>query len=31
MEDNNDHNEKRGNPPHNNQPWLVSDALAIPG
>jgi hypothetical protein len=21
MEDNNDHNEERGNPPQNNQPW----------
>jgi hypothetical protein len=31
MEDNNDHNEERGNPPQNNQPWLARDALAIPG
>jgi hypothetical protein len=30
MEDNNDHNEERGNPPQNNQPWLTRDALAIP-
>jgi hypothetical protein len=30
MEDNNDHNEERGNPPQNNQPWLSRDALAIP-
>jgi hypothetical protein len=29
MEDNNDHNEERRNPPHNNQPWLDRDALAI--
>jgi hypothetical protein len=31
MEDNNDHNEERGNPPHNNQAWLARDALAILG
>jgi hypothetical protein len=31
LEDNNGHNEERGNPPHNNQPWLTIDALAIPG
>jgi hypothetical protein len=31
MEDNNDHDEERGNPPQNNQPWLARDALAIPG
>ena len=31
MEDNNDHNEERGNPPQNNKPWLARDALAIPG
>jgi hypothetical protein len=30
MEDNNDHDEERGNPPQNNQPWLARDALAIP-
>jgi hypothetical protein len=30
MEDNNEHNEERGNPPQNNQPWLARDALAIP-
>jgi hypothetical protein len=31
MEDNNDHNEERGNPPQNNQPWLAIYSLAIPG
>jgi hypothetical protein len=31
MEDNNDHNEERGKPPQNNQPWLARDALAILG
>jgi hypothetical protein len=31
MEDHNDHDEERGNPPQNNQPWLARDALAIPG
>jgi hypothetical protein len=31
MEDNNGDNEERGNPPHNNQPWLARDALEIPG
>jgi hypothetical protein len=31
IEDNNDHNEERGNPPQNNQPWLSKDSLAIPG
>ena len=31
MEDNNDHNEERGNPPQNNQPWLARDALEILG
>jgi hypothetical protein len=31
MEDNNDHDEERGNPPQNNQPWLARDSLAIPG
>jgi hypothetical protein len=31
MEDNNDHNEERGNPPQNNQHWLTRHALAIPG
>jgi hypothetical protein len=31
MEDNHDHDEERGNPPQNNQPWLARDALAIPG
>jgi hypothetical protein len=30
MEGNNDHNEERGNPPLNNQPWLAIDALALP-
>jgi hypothetical protein len=30
MEDNNYHNEERGNPPQNNQPWLARDALEIP-
>jgi hypothetical protein len=30
MEDNNDHNKERGNPPKNNQPWLSIYALAIP-
>jgi hypothetical protein len=30
MEDNNDHNEERGNPPQNNQPWLARDSLEIP-
>jgi hypothetical protein len=30
MEDNNDHDKERGNPPQNNQPWLARDALAIP-
>jgi hypothetical protein len=30
MEDNNDHNEERGNPPQNNQPCLARDALEIP-
>jgi len=30
MEDNNDHNEEMGKPPHNNQHWLSIDALAIP-
>jgi hypothetical protein len=29
MEDNNDHNEERGNPPQNNQPWLSKDSLEI--
>jgi hypothetical protein len=31
MEDNNDNNKERGNPPPNNQPWLARDALAIQG
>jgi hypothetical protein len=31
MEYNNDHNEERGNPPQNNQPWVARDALTIPG
>jgi hypothetical protein len=31
MEDNNYHNEERGNPPQNNQPWLARDALEILG
>jgi hypothetical protein len=31
MEDNNDHDEERGNPRQKNQPWLARDALAIPG
>jgi hypothetical protein len=31
MEGNNDHNDERGNPPLNNQPWLSRDALALPG
>jgi hypothetical protein len=31
MEDNNDHNEERENPPQNNQPWLDRYALAILG
>jgi hypothetical protein len=31
MEDKNDHDEERGNPPQNNQPWLARDNLAIPG
>ena len=31
MEDNNDHDEERGNPPQNNQPWLAIDSLAIHG
>jgi hypothetical protein len=31
MEDHNDHDEERGNPPQKNQPWLARDALAIPG
>jgi hypothetical protein len=31
MEDKNDHNEERGNPPLNNQPCLSIDALAHPG
>jgi hypothetical protein len=31
MEDHNDHDEERGNPLQNNQPWLTIDALAIPG
>jgi hypothetical protein len=31
MEDKNDHDEERGKPPQNNQPWLARDALAIPG
>ena len=30
MEDNNDHNEERGNPPQNNQPWLARDDFSIP-
>jgi hypothetical protein len=30
MEDNNDHNEERGNPPLKNQPWLARDVLALP-
>jgi hypothetical protein len=30
MEDHNDHNEERGNPPRNNQPWLSKYALEIP-
>jgi hypothetical protein len=30
MEDNNDHNEERGNPPLKNQPWLAKDTLALP-
>jgi hypothetical protein len=29
MEDNNDHNEERGNPLNKNQPWLAKDALSI--
>jgi hypothetical protein len=29
MEDNNDHNEERGNPPQNNQPWFSRDVMAI--
>jgi hypothetical protein len=29
MEDNNDNNEERGNPPQNNQPWLARYALKI--
>jgi hypothetical protein len=31
VEDKNDHNEERGNPPQNNKPWLDRYALAIPG
>jgi hypothetical protein len=31
MEGNKDHDEERGNPPLNNQPWLARDALALPG
>jgi hypothetical protein len=31
MEDKNEHNEERGNPPQNNQPWLSRDSLAILG
>jgi hypothetical protein len=31
MEDHNDHDKERGNPPHKNQPWLVRDAFSIPG
>jgi hypothetical protein len=31
MEGNNDHNDERGNPPLNNQPWLARDALALLG
>jgi hypothetical protein len=31
MEDKKDHDEERGNPPHNNQPWLDRDSLSIPG
>ena len=31
MEDNNDHDEERGNLPQNNQPWLARDNLAILG
>jgi hypothetical protein len=31
MEDNNDHDEERGKPPQNNQPWLAIYALAILG
>jgi len=31
MEDNHEHDEERGNPPQNNQPWLARYALAILG
>jgi hypothetical protein len=31
MEDKNDHNEERGKPPQNNQPYLARDSLSIPG
>jgi hypothetical protein len=31
MEDKKNHNEERGNPPQNNQPWLARDAFSIPG
>jgi hypothetical protein len=31
MEYNNGHDEERGNPPQNNQPWLAKDSLAILG
>jgi len=31
MEDDNDHDEERENPPQNNRPWLARDSLAIPG
>jgi hypothetical protein len=30
MEDHNDHDEERGNPPQNNQPWLARDASGHP-
>jgi hypothetical protein len=30
MEDNNDHNEERGNPPLKKKPWLARDVLALP-
>jgi hypothetical protein len=31
MEYHNDHDEERGNPLQNNDPWMAKDALAING